>query len=494
MNFIAFDNEIVLYWDKEWQYPDGVRYEVAVNDQRFTTEKTHFRITELQPQTEYAITVERVATDGVPAGVLFSDTLCTGVAKKRLDITKAPYFAVGDNQTLNTNAIQKALNDCTADACVYIPAGVYLTGALDVHSDTEIFVDEGAVLQGTASVDDYAPKIASRFEGIETLCYRSLINIGKMESNGGYNCRNIVLRGGGSILGGGGDLACAVIERERGTDPNGDRTVLGRARNRLIQVNNTENVVIGNLTLGYSSAWNLHFLYSKKILTYGCKLYSKGVWNGDGWNPDSSEDCTIFDTEFEVGDDAIAIKSGKNPQGNIINRPTQNVRVFDCVCHCSHGLSIGSELSGGVKNVWIWDTDFVRSWCGIRVKTTRKRGGFVQNLRVRNCKLADVQITTGYTCNDDGDGSGELTRISDFYFENVTVYGVSHQEKTGAVCVPPIFIFGFAEKEYYIRNVCFNNVCIIEREDGEMQNISLKCVSDLHINGLHYKRKTGVEL
>ena len=110
-----------------------------------------------------------------------------------------------------------------------------------------------------------------------------------------------------------------------------ENTLPGRVRGRLINMSNCQNVVTSGITMQFGPAWNIHMIYSKDITTCGCKIVSKGVWNGDGWDPDSSENCVVFNTEFRTHDDAIAIKSGKNPEGNVINRPTKNVYIFNNV-------------------------------------------------------------------------------------------------------------------------------------------------------------------
>lgn len=94
-------------------------------------------------------------------------------------------------------------------------------------------------------------------------------------------------------------------------------------------------------------------VYCDNIQTDHCVFESEGVWNGDGWDPDSSTNCTLFASEFHTGDDAVAIKSGKNPEGNEIGRPCAHIKVFDCRIGYGHGICIGSEMSGGVEDVQI---------------------------------------------------------------------------------------------------------------------------------------------
>ena len=112
----------------------------------------------------------------------------TTPVKNRLDVTEAPFWAKGDGKTKNTAALQRAIDACGAGDTVYIPAGIYLTGALRLHSNMELYLDEGAILQGTAEIVDYQPRIPSRFEGTEMRCYSSLLNLGTLDHAAGPNC------------------------------------------------------------------------------------------------------------------------------------------------------------------------------------------------------------------------------------------------------------------------------------------------------------------
>ena len=119
-----------------------------------------------------------------------------------------------------------------------------------------------------------------------------------------------------------------------------ERTIPGRVRPRLINMSNCQNIILSGVTLRNGASWNVHMIYSDTIVTNHCTFYSENVWNGDGWDPDSSTNCTIFDCNFYTGDDSIAIKSGKNPEGNKIGRPTKHIRIFDCRSAYGHGITI----------------------------------------------------------------------------------------------------------------------------------------------------------
>ena len=335
--------------------------------------------------------------------------------KRRIDITQAPYLAKGDGKALNTAAIQQAIEDCKEDEMVYVPAGTFLTGALTLHDHMELYLEEGAVLQGSSNPEDYLPRIPSRFEGTERECYQSLLNLGVMDHRAGCTSEDVLIRGKGTISGGGRLLAERMMaaERERLKEyihSLGDKvlecenanTIPGRARGRPIQICNAKNVRITGLTLQNGPGWNVHMIYSEQIVTDHCIFRSEDIWNGDDWDPDSSSDCTIFACTFYTGDDSVAIKSGKNPEGNEIGRPCSHIRIFDCICAYGHGITMGSEMSGGIEDVVIWDCDLGNSLYGLEIKGTKKRGAlclrYLKNasLRIR-IFWEDIWVRTGST-------------------------------------------------------------------------------------------------
>ena len=481
IDFRATGSEAEIFWDLPVDADPSFSYRVLVDGQLAGgTDKTHFTLKGLLPNKEYKVDVFMHSPKGVST-LLGNITVKTAKLKRPIDVTFPPYNAVGDGKTMNTEALQKALDDCDENSYVYIPEGVYLTGALDIHSNTELYVDRGATLQGTSEPSDYLPMIHSRFEGYERECYRSLLNLGQLDHDAGYNCENVVIRGGGSIMGGGWTLAkaCAKLEAERLKDfieSLGDKikeyekpeTIAHRVRGRLINMSNCRNIWIHDLTLGFSPSWNLHFIYSDQVITDHCTIKSQGVWNGDGWDPDSSTNSTIYACDFYTEDDSVAIKSGKNPEGNVIGRPTKNIRVFDCICHIGHGLCVGSEMSGGVENVFLWDCDMRATWSGIEIKYTKKRGGYVKGVSVRDIAASHVMIhTVGF--NDDGEGAGVLPVIEDCHFERMHLLGRFLDNNAGKNdwhnC-PSIELIGFDEPGHELRDITFKDIELEEPAEG----------------------------
>lgn len=518
---VTYDS-IAVYWQK----PDEPvrKYELWLDGiLAGETEKTHYEFRGLKPQTEYVVTVKvveendpgveqtygharesgearsaevtqesgevrsaEVTRESGDAQIFGELRLTTEKAGRRIDVTQAPYRAAGDGKTVDTAAVQKALDDCGVGETVYFPAGTYLTGALRLHSDMELYLEEGAVLQGTDAPEDYLPRIWSRFEGVEQECYSSYLNLGELNHEEGYNCRNVTIRGGGTIASGGRSLAEKVIasETERLKDylaSLGDKinecekpeTIPGRVRPRLIHMANCQNIYLSGVTFRDGASWNLQMIYSDNIVTEGCTFYSTNVWNGDGWDPDSSTNCTIFGCMFYTGDDAIAVKSGKNPEGNEIARPTEHVWIFDCKSAFGHGITIGSEMSGGVSDVRIWDCDMGSSMCGIEIKGTKKRGGYVRDVHVRDCSAARVLFhSVGY--NDDGIAAPKPPVFENCSFEGMQILGEYFGHESEWVPCEAIELVGFDEPGHELKDIAFRDITIGSSRISRKQSISLQ--------------------
>lgn len=499
LKYLATSNEIVCFWDKPEDANQNTMYTIYLNENKILeTNKTHATIGSLNCDSDYDIRVTR--NDSKDA----SDIKCkTRRERKRLDVVKE-FGAVGDGETINTPVLQRAIDACTENDMLFFPEGTYLTGALRLHSNMEIYLDKGAVLQGTSAIEDYAPKIKSRFEGYEMDCYQSLLNIGELDHTSGPNCENILIYGKGAIYGGGDVLAKAIAKSEtirlkEYIDSLGDKikeyekpeTIASRARGRLINISNGKNIWIHGLDLGKAPSWNVHFVYSDEIYTDDCSFYSQGIWNGDGWDPDSSTNSTIFNCRFFTEDDSVAIKSGKNPEGNVINRPTKNIRVFDCVTHFGHGICMGSEMSGGIEQIKIWDCEVGPTWSGIEIKATKKRGGYVKDIDVRDVTASHIQVhSVGY--NDDGVGAPVPPVFENCRFKNMHLLGRFLDNNAGRNewhdC-PAIHVQGFDVPGHEARNMRFENIEFEGICEDIMEHVLMKDCENIEFNNLSQVEK-----
>lgn len=483
LEFIVTEDSVTVYWERIKEMAVGESFSVYLDGrQAVCTEKTHCTLTGLLAEHSYKIRV---------VGALWESeeiTVKTPKRKYRINIMEYPYEAVGDGIKLNTECIQKAIDDCGEGEVVYVPAGVFLTGALRLHSDMELYLEEGAVLQGTGEVVDYLPKIKSRFEGIEMDCYSSVLNLGFLDAGEQYGCRNVVIRGRGTIASGGQALAQRVIAAESAERAaeleqapeliahcERPETIPGRARPRLVNISRCENILLEGITFRNGASWNVHMIYSRHIITHGCTFISQEVWNGDGWDPDSSEDCTIFDCQFFTGDDGIAIKSGKNPEGNQIAVPSRKIRVFDCKSAFGHGITIGSEMSGGVEDVAIWDCDFGKSVYGMEIKGTWKRGGYVKNICMDNCIISRL-LFHEVDYNDDGEPAKNVPFFKDCEFNRLHILGEYYSRQGEWMPCNAIELHGFDSPGHEVSNIRLKDVVIGCEESGGKSSLTFsKC-------------------
>ena len=428
------ENEVTLLWDKQ---DNDVAYEILLNNKLIaSTDKTNYTIANLLPNTSYSVSL-RLSKNHENNFILKFTTPSKSRIYNILD-----FGAKADSSTINTKSIQSAIDACSAGGTVLIPKGIFVSGALFLKSNMTLLIEEGAVLKGSSNEKDYLPMILNRFEGWELKTYASLLNAGTLNSNGTYNVTNLRITGGGTIAGGGKKLGDAMIAA------NGIRS-----RGRLICLMNCRNTSISNLTLTEPPSWTLHYIYSNNISCYNLHIQTFGIRNGDGIDPDSSTDSYIFNCTFDTGDDCIAIKSGKNPEGYFIAKPTTNVRITSCNFKRGHGISIGSEMSGGVKNVLVQDCKAGALINGMQIKGTKERGGYVKNVTVTDCELMKITVFSALNYNNDGEAAPEIPTFDNFVFKNINLSQASVKDAV-------ININGFKDELHKLKNVNFENIVL----------------------------------
>jgi exo-poly-alpha-galacturonosidase len=440
-----------LLWDKQQYANDDVVYEILLNGHlQGTTTKTNYTVTGLIPATFYTVAI-RLKVDAKPTSTkIFALKFKTAAKGKMYNIFD--YGAKDDSSSKNTKAIQAAINACSKGGTVYIPKGTFVSGALFLKSDMTLFIAKGAVLKGSLNLEDYLPMYLNRFEGWELKTYASLINAGTLNRYGSYNIKNLRITGGGTISGGGKKLGDAMIAA------NGDRS-----RGRLICLMNCQNVSISNLTITEPPCWTIHYIYSDNISCRDLNIITYGIRNSDGIDPDSSTDSYIFNCTFDTGDDCIAIKSGKNPEGYYIAKPTKNVRITDCNFVRGHGISIGSEISGGVSDVLVQDCKAGALINGMQIKGTKERGAYVKNVIVADCQLLKITVFSKLGYNNDGAPAPAPPDFENFVFKNINLSKASVNE-------PVIDINGFKVAGYRLKNVSFNNILMPENSKVVINN------------------------
>ncbi|WP_421940012.1 glycoside hydrolase family 28 protein [Pedobacter sp.] len=430
--------EVTLLWAKSPVKKQV--YELFVNGKLLgSTGKTNYTFEQLKPNTWYTVKVilKSAKAEGADLNTIRFKTTRAGKVYNILD-----YGAKADGLSNNAKAIQEAINACQPGGTVYIPEGTFLSGALYLKSDMTLFIAKRGVLKGTTNVEDYLPMILNRFEGWEMKTYASLINAGTLNRNGTYNVKNLKITGSGTIMGGGRKLGEAM------TKANGIRS-----RGRLICLMNCQDVSLSKLTITEPPCWTIHYIYSDNVSCHDLNIITKNIRNGDGIDPDSSTDSYIFNCTFDTGDDCIAIKSGKNPEGFFVAKPTTNVQITHCDFLRGHGISIGSEMSGGVSDVLVQDCKAGNLLHGMQIKGTRDRGGYVKNVSVVDCQLLQITIFSAVNYNNDGEAAPQIPTFENFVFKNI--------DMTMAPSVGyAIDINGFKEPAHRLKNVSFVNISL----------------------------------
>ena len=282
--------------------------------------------------------------------------------------------ARGDGETLDTLAIQAAMDACakTGGGTVLVPAGQYLTGAIFFRDNMTLLIDAGAALLGSENPTDY-PVIRSRWEGVERETYASLIT--------GSGLANIAVIGRGTVDGRG--AFWWALHRAKS---------LAYPRPRLIAFADCTNVLIENVTLTRSPSWTVNPVRCENVTVDKVTIVNPpDSPNTDGINPDSCRNVHISNCHIDVGDDCIAIKSGVEVGGRAHLSPCENITITNCtMVHGHGGVVIGSEMSGSVRNIAISNCIFVGTDRGIRLKSRRGRGGVVEDIRVTNVVMQNV--------------------------------------------------------------------------------------------------------
>jgi polygalacturonase len=340
-------------------------------------------------------------------------------------VSVADHGAMGDGVTMNTVAFAQAIDACVraGGGRVVVPRGLYLTGPIELKSRVDLHLERGAVLLFSTRFEDY-PLVRTDWEGSRAVRCTSPI--------WARGASDIAITGEGTIDGAGqawrpvkqfkttaaqwkalvasgGVLDAAgttwwpsAAAREgaatvRALDAQGaplEAYAAAREHLRPVMVSLVEcrRVLLDGPTFQNSPAWNIHPLLSEDVVIRDVTVlnpwYSQ---NGDGLDLDSCRRAVVLRSRFDVGDDAICIKSGKDAEGRRRGRPTEQVVISDNTVYHGHGgVTIGSEMSGGVRDVLVQRCTFLGTDLGLRFKTARGRGGVVERIWVRDVQMKDI--------------------------------------------------------------------------------------------------------
>ncbi len=290
--------------------------------------------------------------------------------------------AVNDGLTDNTIVLQAALDSMqTTGGLLYFPAGRYLTGSLQIYSNTTIYLEAGATILASGDFVKYPVITEEMVPGFKRGTRRGIFFA--------LNAENITIQGSGTIDG------CGYHWWEKRHEGEPDTR-----RPRTIQFINVDRVTIEGIHIQNSPCWTVHPIHCNNVTIHNISIHNPyDSPNTDGINPESCSNVKISDCYVDVGDDCITIKSGLETDLFQKQYPCENITVTNCTfVHGHGGVVIGSEMSGGVRNMTVSNCVFRNTERGIRLKTRRKRGGFVEDIIINNVIMDNV--IAGITMNE----------------------------------------------------------------------------------------------
>lgn len=412
---------------------------------------------------------------------------------KKFDIRD--YGAEEGGLTKNTEAIKTAIAAAvkTGGGIIVIPKGKWLTGPIHLDNNINLYISKDAELLFSQDIGDYLPVVFSRHEDVECYKYSAFIYAkGKT---------NIAITGEGTLNGQGKPWWSFKVDKKASEQllfemaskdvPVEERIFDGtdgiELRPAFFQPMNCKNVLVEGVTFLYGAFWTITPTYCENVIIRKVKIITWGDYgdtpNGDGVNPSSSKNVLIEDCEFNTGDDCVAIKAGRDKDGIRVGRPSENIVIRNCIGLSGHGgIVIGSETSGGVRNVYAVNCQFKGTDRIVRIKTARGRGGIIENMWFKNLSGDDIlkqaiHLNMLYTPQGPPGNrlpiqpvSSSTPSIRNIHFENITfTQGKSYS----------IELLGLPEM--LIENISFNRI----EADGA-KGINLSDVKGIQIQNSNF--------
>jgi polygalacturonase len=308
------------------------------------------------------------------------------------------YGATNDGKTLNSKAIQSAIDACAAKGggIVAFKPGSYFTGSVFVKSGVNLRIDEGVTLLGSQDLKDY-PEMDTRIAGIELKWPSALINVVGQDT--------AAVTGKGIIHAQGKPFWDKYWATRRDYETKGLRWIVDYdvKRPRTLLVAECTNVTVSGLTFKQAAMWTVHILYSKNVTCDGITIQNNVDGSGpstDGIDVDSSSYVLVQNSDIDCNDDNFCIKAGRDWDGLRVNRPAEYIVIRDCISRKGGGLiTFGSETSGGFRHILAKGLKATGTGVGIRFKSARTRGGTIEDIYIEDVQMEGVEVALEVSMN-----------------------------------------------------------------------------------------------
>lgn len=423
------------------------------------------------------------------------------------------YGAKSDGVTLVTKNINDAIIACNkkGGGVVVVPKGLWITGPIELKSNVNLHLQKNAILQFTRDFNQY-PLVKSNWEGLPQMRNQSPL--------WATNQTNIAVTGYG-IIDGGGD-AWRMVKKSKLTETQWKSLVASGGvlsddkktwypsqksldgskikgnpgeirsdkdaayydslkdffRPNLLVFTSCKKVLLEGVTFQNSAAWNIHPLMCEDLTVRN--VYAKNPWyaqNGDGIDIESCKNVLIENSTFDVGDDGICIKSGRDAWGRKRAMPTENVIIRNSTVYHAHGgFVIGSEMSGGARNIFVSDCTFIGTDIGLRFKTTRGRGGVVENIHIKNINMMDIP--------------GEAILFDMYYAAVDPIALVGDQREAPKVEMLQVTEETPVFKDFFIDNV----VCDGADKAIFVRGLPEMSIANINLSNINIKARKGIDI
>lgn len=383
------------------------------------------------------------------------------LSKKQFSVNE--YGAVSDTVTINTAAIQKAIDDCAAKGggIVTFKPGTYVTGSIFIKSNVQLRIDKDVLLLGSQNFNDY-PDIDTRVAGLEMKWPAALINM--------IGVKNAALTGKGTVNARGKFCWDLYWKMRKEYDSKGLRWIVDYdvKRVRTVLVQNATDVSVKELTFKNAGFWTVQLLYSTQITVDGVVIKNNEDGSGpstDGVDVDSSTWVLIENCDIDCNDDNFCLKAGRDWDGLRVNKPTAYVVIRKCLARRGAGLvTLGSETSGGIHHILATDLYAKHTDNGLRVKSAFTRGGVVEDIYFQNSVLDSVRTVFQFNLNwYPAYSYSELPK--GYSYDSIPPHWKSMLQK-----VTPAEKGIPAAKNFYISNIKANNAKVVFDAAGYPQS------------------------